>query len=249
MLERADFEKKWERLIKTERLAHGYIFFGSNVKALTQNALALAHYLETGKWDVSEKVLLDARIIDGTKENLGVDVSRAATEFLYRQPVVSARRTLIISSAEECTDQAQNALLKIAEEPPKGALIILIVRDPGVFLPALRSRFQSIFFGNAKTSRVLSELEEEARGLAEQFLLSDRKGKSALLKALNEREKEVDVKEQKLFDSFSRFLVEELARDVVKYSAALKELLKRQSAMKDLSTSKRLQLEAVIRYL
>ncbi len=249
-----NLESDFKRLADSEQLVHGYIFFGADTARQLGFATSLASYLENKKWEISKRVLSDANFIDGAKVDLGVEVARSATHFLYRQPVASKYRTLVISAAEEFTTQAQNALLKIAEEPPSHGLIILILKDANVLLPALRSRFQHIFFpakggqGRQAEKQELTELEKEALNLVKEFLSVDRRGKSLLIKSLAEREREVE-KSEKLIDTFTKFLIEELAKNPKKNSAALKELLKRYSAIKDLSTNKRLQLEAVIQYL
>lgn len=52
----------------------------------------------------------------------------------------NGRRIAIIDSADEMNDASANALLKTLEEPPKGAIIILIVNSIGNILPTIRSR-------------------------------------------------------------------------------------------------------------
>ena len=52
----------------------------------------------------------------------------------------SGGKKLIIVSAERIFHEAQNALLKIFEEPPEGTTLILIIPSAGVMLATLRSR-------------------------------------------------------------------------------------------------------------
>lgn len=52
----------------------------------------------------------------------------------------SGGHKVIIASMTRIFHEAQNALLKILEEPPEGALIILCVPSEGIFIPTLRSR-------------------------------------------------------------------------------------------------------------
>lgn len=49
-------------------------------------------------------------------------------------------KKIIIASLSRIFHEAQNALLKILEEPPEGLAIILCVPSAGVFIPTLRSR-------------------------------------------------------------------------------------------------------------
>jgi DNA polymerase-3 subunit delta' len=75
--------------------------------------------------------------------------SIASVRLLQRQATLSAveakHRVFIIGDAErlvpqESADAAANALLKLLEEPPAGAIIILTVADPQRLLPTIRSR-------------------------------------------------------------------------------------------------------------
>lgn len=53
---------------------------------------------------------------------------------------LNSPRMYLIKNAESMTMAAQNALLKIAEEPPKNAYIILTVKSVDSVLPTIRSR-------------------------------------------------------------------------------------------------------------
>jgi DNA polymerase-3 subunit delta' len=59
---------------------------------------------------------------------------------LFHQTADSGWRVVIIDSADEMNRNAANAVLKILEEPPKQALILLISHSPGRLLPTIRSR-------------------------------------------------------------------------------------------------------------
>lgn len=125
-------------------LGHAYIFFGDPQVGKFTAAKALAARLEGGE---PQRPLTDARIFapDG-KGAIGIDTARAVRAFLSERPFVGARRTAIIDRAEALTPEAQNALLKVAEEPPSSALLILVMPDPELLWPTLRSRFQKIHF-------------------------------------------------------------------------------------------------------
>ena len=53
---------------------------------------------------------------------------------------------MIIDPADLLTPEAQNALLKLLEEPPPRTLIILVAQRLGALLATVRSRCQAIFF-------------------------------------------------------------------------------------------------------
>lgn len=247
-----ELEKDFKRLVKNDTLGHAYLLHGPDVPGQFAFAKALANFLETKEWsNPTNRPLLDAKFVDGTAQDLGVDVAREFSEFLYRQPVASPRRTLIVGSAAELTTQAQNALLKIVEEPPAHALIVLTVRDSNSLLPPLRSRLQAFYVAApGALGGPATPVEERARELVEQFLLANAAGRSTLIKQMVEADKEDDVeKSSKIVDTFVSYLIAELAKKPEAHARVLTEALKRQAAMADYSTSKKLQLEALAQYL
>lgn len=246
-----EIEQDFKKLAKSDTLAHAYVLHGPDMAVQFAVARQLANFLETEKWQEPAGVLLDAKFIDGTRQDMGVDVAREFSEFLYRQPVVSPRRTLVINSAAEFTRQAQNAILKIAEEPPSHALIILTARDVNALLVPLKSRVQSIYVaseGGKKLTR--TPREGRASELVEKFLMSGPDGRKQIIKQMVDADKEDDIeKSEKIVDTFVSCLITELAKKPEANVAALKAALKRQTAMGDYSTSKKLQLEAIAYYM
>jgi DNA polymerase-3 subunit delta' len=143
-------------LAKADSLPHGFIFYGPEMVGKFTAAKALASYFEKRDWDF-EGILEDARIIEPDEEGtIGIDAVREIKTFVYQKPNFSKYRTLILDEAERMTEAAENALLKVSEEPPESSLIILIVREPELLSATLRSRFQKIYFGEWN----LDDLEE-----------------------------------------------------------------------------------------
>jgi DNA polymerase-3 subunit delta' len=56
------------------------------------------------------------------------------------KPNEASIKTWIIDDADRMTEEAQNCLLKVLEEPPGDSLIILLSEDPGMMLPTISSR-------------------------------------------------------------------------------------------------------------
>ncbi len=69
----------------------------------------------------------------------GVDEARALKEAAGRKAVSGGKKVFIVS-ARGITKEAQNALLKILEEPPADTHFFLAVPSLDIFLPTLRSR-------------------------------------------------------------------------------------------------------------
>lgn len=65
---------------------------------------------------------------------------RRVTEQLRLTPVEGGWRIAVVDEAEAMNPNAANAFLKLLEEPPAKALILLVSHAPGRLLPTIRSR-------------------------------------------------------------------------------------------------------------
>ena len=65
---------------------------------------------------------------------------------IHMSPQEAGRRIAIIDDADTLTIEAANAMLKTLEEPPRGAILILIGTSPQRQLPTIRSRCQIVRF-------------------------------------------------------------------------------------------------------
>src|SRR4029077_3627107 len=73
-----------------------------------------------------------------------VDNTREIGAFLRLTPAAGGWRVVIVDGADEMNRNAANALLKILEEPPRRALLLLVSHSPGRLLPTIRSRCRRI---------------------------------------------------------------------------------------------------------
>jgi DNA polymerase III gamma/tau subunit len=143
-------------------LGHGYLFFGPTMVGKKLTARLFAEYLE-GAADAEEKVLNDFKLIDARKgSSIGIDAIREIKHFLWQKPNVSARRTLVIDDAELMTTEAQNALLKVTEEPPTSSLLLLVTSDLESILPTITSRLPRIYFGPVSHKVIAQWLEKNS---------------------------------------------------------------------------------------
>ena len=89
---------------------------------------------------------------DTSKKNLqsiGIEDIKNIQEKIFLKPLKSTNKLIIIEDAHLLTPEAQNALLKVLEEPPAHTHIILATETKEALLPTILSRCQII------------ELEEE----------------------------------------------------------------------------------------
>ena len=79
-----------------------------------------------------------------TAETLAVSELRRVEPFLRMTSSNGGWRIVIIDDADTMNRNAQNALLKILEEPPPKTLIILITHRLGALIPTIRSRARTL---------------------------------------------------------------------------------------------------------
>jgi len=78
-----------------------------------------------------------------TKKSILVDDARKLRGFLELTPAEGKHRVAIIDSADELNTESANSILKLVEEPPKNAVVVLLSHG-GFVLPTIRSRCLSI---------------------------------------------------------------------------------------------------------
>lgn len=155
------------RFADAKRFASGYIFSGPSGVGKQLIALHLANYLENKNPEGSSTLSDMFLIAPDEKGAIGIDAAREIKNFLWQKPLRSPCRLLLINEAEKLTEEAQNAILKITEEPPASSLLILITGDSQKLLPTLRSRLQTIRFGIVPTKEIAAWLAEEHKCPAE----------------------------------------------------------------------------------
>lgn len=74
------------------------------------------------------------------RNRIVVDDARALRDFFSLKAAEGGWRVAVIDAADEMNDNAGNAVLKIVEEPPPRALLLLVAHVPGLVPATLRSR-------------------------------------------------------------------------------------------------------------
>lgn len=78
------------------------------------------------------------------KTQIAVDDVRRVTNFMSLTPAEGGWRVVIVDGAEEMNPSSANALLKVLEEPPPRAILLLVCSAPGRLLPTIRSRCRKL---------------------------------------------------------------------------------------------------------
>ncbi len=141
--------------IEKQRLAHAYLLQGAEGVGKKLFATQLAYKLLNENANASErgesksgKLLAagshpDYRLIQSEAgKAIGIDTIRGISEFFSLTSQYGERKIAILVGAENMTLAASNALLKTLEEPPAGALLILISAQPSLLPITVRSRCQ-----------------------------------------------------------------------------------------------------------
>ncbi len=81
------------------------------------------------------------------RKQIVVDDIRALNGFFQMSAADGGRRVVIVDDADEMNPNAANALLKMLEEPPARATILLISHRPSGLLPTIRSRCRTLRLG------------------------------------------------------------------------------------------------------
>lgn len=81
---------------------------------------------------------------DRLSADIRVDEVRKLKSFLHLSAADGGRRVVIVDAADEMNVAAANALLKLLEEPPRGATLLLVAHQPSALLPTIRSRCREL---------------------------------------------------------------------------------------------------------
>ncbi len=74
------------------------------------------------------------------RAEIAVDDVRGLGAFMHMTPAMGQWRVAIVDSADEMNRNSANAVLKILEEPPPNAVLLIVAHTPGRLLPTIRSR-------------------------------------------------------------------------------------------------------------
>ena len=90
------------------------------------------------EWDEKKKRM---------KKAIAAETARGIPPFLRLTPAEGGWRVVIVDGAEDLNPQSANALLKVLEEPPPRAVLLLVCSAAGRLLPTIRSRCRLLTLG------------------------------------------------------------------------------------------------------
>jgi DNA polymerase III delta prime subunit len=140
-----------------QTLSHAYLFIGpSSIGRMKLLEAFLLNFLPAKNLDHP-----DIKIIKPEKNLISIDVIRNTRSWLQHTPISSDKKVLIIDNSGAMNTEAQNAFLKILEEPGKNTYIFLLSHNRRQVLPTIYSRTVPIYFSPVP----MSVLESENSGI------------------------------------------------------------------------------------
>ena len=151
----------------------------------------------------------DLKILDrGDDRQIKVEKVRDVIDWATNSSVLGGIKLCLICAAEDLNVQAQNALLKVLEEPPKGTFFCLVSNRPLSLLPTVRSRCQTykLKLPESFTNPGKREVDDSVALIEKHVSSSSKKGGGVLDNFEAESEKVRDLICSILDGSISPFL-------------------------------------------
>lgn len=99
-----------------------------------------------------------------------VDEVRALSPFLAQTAHQPGWRAVIVDATDDMNVNAQNALLKMLEEPPAETVFLLVSHAPGRLLPTIRSRCRRLALSPLTDDQVMDVMTAQCPDMAEDEL-------------------------------------------------------------------------------
>lgn len=175
--------KALQNAIRSDRVAHAYLFTGARGVGKTSMARILAKALNCpnseegipcGECEVCENISVGSDVdvleIDGAS-NRGIDDIRSLRANVNVKSMRSKYKIYIIDEVHMLTKEAFNALLKTLEEPPPSVKFIFCTTEPNKLPDTILSRCQRFDFGYIEEASIGDRLKQIAE--AEQVSVAD----------------------------------------------------------------------------
>ncbi len=130
--------------------------------------LLIADFLQKKGWVEPNQPKINIHYVNQDKAGVKIKSVRQLISHSAYKPYNKQKQIFIILQAEKSSPSAQNALLKIIEEPPPETQIILTSTQPRQLLPTILSRCRKIYL-NTDTKRRTKDLHKDTAAVAVQI--------------------------------------------------------------------------------
>lgn len=139
-----------ENQIATGNIKHSYLFCGGAGTGKTTSARIVANLINDGKGSPIE--------LDCASKN-GVDDVRDIIEECKHKPFDCKYKIFILDECHMLSTGANNALLKILEEPPEWVIFIFCTTDPQKVIGTIHSRVQKLVFKKVSVEDLITNMK------------------------------------------------------------------------------------------
>ncbi|MCA8926436.1 MAG: DNA polymerase III subunit delta' [Alphaproteobacteria bacterium] len=109
----------------------------------------------------ADLMVLDADSATGRSTTIPAEAVRGLGPFLHQTAGEGGRRVVIVDALDELNPTGANALLKLVEEPPPGAVLLLVAHSMARVLPTIRSRCRLLRLAPLSQEDVRTVLAEQ----------------------------------------------------------------------------------------
>ena len=106
------------------------------------------------------------------RQVIAVEDVRGLRDFFGLSATEGGRRVVIVDAADEMNPNSANAILKLLEEPPAGAVLLLVAHQPSRLLPTIRSRCRVLKLAPLDAPAMAAALEQAGAGEADATALA-----------------------------------------------------------------------------
>ncbi len=176
-LDLADVRENLQKILKSKKVPHAFLFSGPKGTGKTSAARIVAKTINCShkkkedepcnRCEICQEITngssLDLIEIDAAS-NRGIDDIRNLREKIKLSPAKCHYKVYIIDEAHMLTTEAFNALLKTLEEPPAHAVFILCTTEEQKIPKTILSRCLQIKFRRSKPEEVIHSLQRVVKG-------------------------------------------------------------------------------------
>lgn len=117
--------------IQITNFMHSFLIISKQNEILEKEIKKISDHFQIHHFDIN------TINIEGT---IGIEIVRTLQKTIYLKPLRGLTKLILLKNAHNLTTDAQNAMLKLLEEPPDNTIIVLTATNKELLLSTIRSR-------------------------------------------------------------------------------------------------------------